>query len=528
MDEAADSIYAATHFAKPGRATLGQLVDQMRQSLDDPCVKVVLEAVDGYVMILNESRQILAANHELLDALSRGDSGCAIGLRPGELLNCIHFGEGTDGCGTSQHCRTCGAVLAILAAQSGGTPAEGECRLSRLRDGKLEAVDLRVRATPLAVGGHNLIAFVLHDISAQKRREVLEQTFFHDFLNTLGGIMGWSQMMKEADHETAAREITALAESLKDEIVSQRTLVAAERGELVVNWQHLDVQELVTKLQLIFSRHPTAHGKLLSILPVPAGTRLVSDPVLLLRVLVNALKNAFEATAEGGSVQLRFELANGAPAFVIQNAGVIPDHVQARLFERSFSTRAQEGRGIGTYSMKLFGERYLGGAVSFTSDAEHGTRFFVSLPAREASGHVGSGGGAMQTPRSAAGKSVLFVDDNEALLRLGKLLLTQLGYRTTACLSGIDALAAFRAAPGSFDAVITDWTMPQMSGAELVERLSALRPGMPILVCTGMGDAAIAHPAAAGIRGVLGKPFTFKELAASLERAMAIAPEPLN
>jgi CheY-like chemotaxis protein len=490
----------------------------MRQSLDDPCVKVVLEAVDGYVMILNEHRQILAANQELLDALGRDGSGCGIGLRPGEALNCIHFTEGTDGCGTSQHCRTCGAVLAILVAQSSELPGEGECRLSRLRNDKLEAVDFRVRATPLTIKGNRLTAFVLHDISAKKRRDVLEQTFFHDFLNTLGGIVGWSQMMREADPQTAASEIAALAESLKDEIVSQRNLLAAERGELVVNWQQVDVRELVTKIQLVFNRHPTSHGKVLSISSLPTRTLVVSDPVLLLRVLVNALKNAFDATEDGGSVQFWFEWRGDVPVFVIGNAGVMPEYVQARLFERSFSTRSQEGRGIGTYSMKLLGERYLGGKVSFTSDEESATRFFISLAAQESSDHVQAASTSVHEPETASVISVLFVDDNEALLRFGEMLLTRLGYRTTPCRSGAEALAAFLASPDSFDVVITDWTMPKMSGEELVRRLSAIRPDIPILVCTGMGEAAMPNPAPANIRGTIGKPFTFQDLAESVGR----------
>jgi hypothetical protein len=195
----------------------------------------VLEAVTGFVLILNKNRQILAANREFLDSLERSEPGCLIGLRPGEALNCIHFTEGADGCGTSKHCRSCGSMLAILAAQVNGQPAEGECRLSHYREGKLEAMDLKVRATPLNIRGCDLTAFVFHDISALKRREVLEQIFLHDFLNTIGGIAGWSELLKEGDQYTAAREISALAESLKEDVITQRTLLAAERGELIAS-----------------------------------------------------------------------------------------------------------------------------------------------------------------------------------------------------------------------------------------------------------------------------------------------------
>lgn len=525
MDAGDGPGYNATFFAPPGRATLEQLADQMRRSLDDPCVKVVLEAVTGFVMILNQDRQILAANRELLEALGREDPRWLVGLRPGEAFNCIHFAEGTDGCGTSRHCSACGAVLAILAAQVTDTPANGECRLSLYRDGKLEAADFRVRATPLEIGGSRLTALVLHDISALRRREVLEQIFLHDFLNALGGIAGWSELMRKgADEQSAAREIAALAESLKEEVDSQRTLLAAERGELAVNSREFDAREPLAKLQAIFSRHPCARGKTLSIAPLPEETRIVSDQGLLLRVLVNMMKNAFEASAPGAAVRLWFEWQDEAPRFVVENPGVMPDEVQARMFERSFSTRSATGRGIGTYSVKLFGERYLGGTVGFTSGAENGTRFFVTLPPRKPSERPAPGGTQAATPPEASLGTVLLVDDDEALLRLGKLFLTRLGYRVTACRGALEALRVFTASPGSFDAVITDWTMPEVSGETLAQSLSAIRPGVPVLVCTGMGESAIVSPDGVNVRGVVSKPFTLQTLAEALERAIARAP----
>ncbi len=519
-DTGSPSAENATFFAKAGRASHAQLADQMRRSLDDPCVKIVLEAVNGFVLILNENRQILAANQEFLDALNRQNPGCVAGLRPGEAFNCVHFSEGTDGCGTSDQCRTCGAVLAILSAQSSSHPAEGECRLSTWRDGKLTAVDLKVRATPLDIGGCHLTAFVLHDVSPLRRREVLEQIFLHDFLNAIGGISGWCELLKETNEGTAAREIAALAEGLKEDVVSQRTLLAAERGELVVKRREFEVAAVAAKLELIFGHHPIAQGKALSVSPLPSRAKLVSDEAMVIRVLVNMLKNAFEATDPGGVVRFRFEWNDDTPTFVVQNSGVIPESVQARLFERSFSTRSPEGRGIGTYSMKLYGERYLEGRVWFASDEEHGTRFFFSLP-REKAAVVASGQATSQPLQAPDGCHVLLVDDDEALLRLGKLLLTRLGYSATVCHSGKEAVEAFGAAPGSFDAVITDWSMPGMRGQDLVRRLLAVRADIPILVCTGMGEAEITGPAMAAIRGCIGKPFTFQELREALWQAIA-------
>lgn len=121
----------ATFFAPAGRATNKELTQQMRVSVEDPVVRLILDAVDGFVVILNEKRQILAANRAVLDALAPTCPGDLMGLRPGEAFNCIHFSDGPDGCGTSEHCCGCGAVLAILESQESGKPASAACRCIR-------------------------------------------------------------------------------------------------------------------------------------------------------------------------------------------------------------------------------------------------------------------------------------------------------------------------------------------------------------------------------------------------------------
>ena len=124
MSQADAAAANSTYFVKSGRASAEELAGQMRRSLDDPCVKIVLDAVSGFFMILNECRQILAANRELLEALGREHPRWLVGLRSGDAFNCIHFPEGMGGCGTSQHCGACGAALTLLAAQVTGAPGQ--------------------------------------------------------------------------------------------------------------------------------------------------------------------------------------------------------------------------------------------------------------------------------------------------------------------------------------------------------------------------------------------------------------------
>jgi CheY-like chemotaxis protein len=117
---------------------------------------------------------------------------------------------------------------------------------------------------------------------------------------------------------------------------------------------------------------------------------------------------------------------------------------------------------------------------------------------------------------------LLFVDDEPALVRLGHAVLTQLGYDVTTCTSSVEALAAFQADPHHFDLVITDYTMPQMTGDALTRALRRLRPDIPIILETGFSHTIDARQATAlGINAFLLKPWTVRELARTIAQVLA-------
>jgi signal transduction histidine kinase len=135
-----------------------------------------------------------------------------------------------------------------------------------------------------------------------------------------------------------------------------------------------------------------AEGKEIRVLAESADVRFVSDYNLVRRVLGNMVKNALEASRPGETVTLDSVRLEDGVAFRVHNPGEMPEEARLRVFRRNFSTKGQ-GRGLGTYGMKLLGERYLGGRVSFTSDAAAGTTFDLSLPLAPA-GHARDHGGA--------------------------------------------------------------------------------------------------------------------------------------
>jgi hypothetical protein len=369
------------------RADPGRLQREIRIVSESPIVTALLESVDASLLVLNSERQIVAHNGRIL----AGEPTAILGLRPAEALGCTNA-RGEGGCGATPACRTCGTLGAILGCKRQGRPVEAECVIpSELFPGR--ELEFHVRATPVTVEGIRFTVLSLRDVSAEKRREALEQTFFHDILNTVAGLAGWAEQLRQpgADSARASERIEILARRLEREIRDQRALQLAEAGELVPSLAPLRASDLAAELRVAFSSHPLARRRRLTVDEPPLDLELETDPTLLLRVLTNMVCNALEATAEGGEVRVWCERCPAraradppeprAVRFLVHNEGAMPLEVQERVFERSFSTKTR-GRGLGTYGMKLFGEGYLGGEVSFTSTAEAGTTFSVSLPRR--------------------------------------------------------------------------------------------------------------------------------------------------
>ena len=378
---ASESSEPLTYTPPAGRAGPEELAAQARAWVENPVLHEVLEAMEGFVLLINPQHQILVANVPFLKAARVEEVMDLRGLRLGEALGCIHVAEGSDGCGTSPACAQCGVAQAVWCVKQRAVRATYEAYLSCRQGHHWEAMELRVRAAPFPDAGAGQILMVCQDISAEKRREALESVFFHDVLNSLGGLRGWVNALLAGlgDPARVRAKLDLLSAQVIDEVRSQRLLTQAERGELAVQAQPVAAAAALKGCVAFVQEHPAARDRTVAIAG-PCWASVRADPDLLRRVLVNMTLNALEATPAGGTVTLSAEAEDGQLCFRVHNPGHIPPEVQSRLFQRSFSTKALRGRGLGTYSMKLFGETYLGGQVAFRSDPESGTTFELSLP----------------------------------------------------------------------------------------------------------------------------------------------------
>jgi CheY-like chemotaxis protein len=193
--------------------------------------------------------------------------------------------------------------------------------------------------------------------------------------------------------------------------------------------------------------------------------------------------------------------------------------ILARVFDPYFTTKSDgKGTGLGLSVVHGIVASYHGD-VRIYSEPGLGTEVHVYLPLVEkkivkvvpaAAEHLRGG-----TER------ILLVDDEEAIVRMEQQMLSRLGYQVTARTSSIEALAAFKAHPDSFDLLLTDMTMPNMTGIQLAAAVRTLRPDVPVIVCTGFSEQIDeAKYAALGISGYLMKPVASRAVADAVRKAL--------
>ncbi|WP_163338642.1 ATP-binding protein [Desulfopila sp. IMCC35008] len=232
-----------TYFAPAERASEQELAREIKLAASSPVMSGILKSVGGLIAILDGHRQIVAINDSFARMLGISDVEEAMGLRLGEAVNCIYSARQPGGCGTSEYCSTCGAVIAMVTGMATKDTVERVCAVTIKDDCSTKDIVMRVRCQPVELEDTDFLLLFLQDITEQQQKAALERVFFH-----------------------------------------------------------------------------------------------------------------------------------------VWNKQFIPDDIARRIFQRNFSTKAEEGRGIGTYSMKLFGEQVLNGKVSFTTSAENGTTFTLEHP----------------------------------------------------------------------------------------------------------------------------------------------------
>jgi PAS domain S-box-containing protein len=358
----------------------------------------------------------------------------------------------------------------------------------------------------------------------------------HDFNNILGVIIGGSEMLELTD---------AMRESSKD--ILANVLAAAQRAKDLVKQilafsRHTKQEKILLNLKSIiketieFMRASLPSTVQLRHFIDPAAGAIVADPTQMQQVLMNLCTNAAHAMErDGGTLQIRLTNVTLDAAGVRFDPDLQPGRyvrltvadtghgidaaVIQRIFEPYFTTK-EKGKGTGLGLAVVHGIlKAHNGAITVASEPGRGTTFEVFLPRAEGYEKAPDTGTAPPLPTGT--ERILLVDDEEALLETERKILGLLGYHVEAASGPLEAIAAFEAAPHDFDLVLTDMTMPQMTGMKMACRMMGLRPGIPVIICTGFSDRIDQQQAqAAGIKALLTKPLLARELAEAIRGAL--------
>lgn len=373
-----------TYFAAPERLAVDPLRSELTQVTSHPVIRTLLSHVGGVLAVLNRHRQVLAVNHGFLNDLGIASDCGFLGLRLGEILECEHAHEMEGGCGTSRACSSCGAAIAMVAALQGEETREQTCTINTRRHGFSEDLYLRVRASAIEIDGHRLILIFLQDMTFQQKWCMLERVFFHDINNLVAGITSVAELLSlenlPGEQGSMVQALNRCATRLTREIALQRLLFQQTATTYQLQLRQMTAEKILEELETTFARHPSAERKKLKAVMPDGDTTVMTDHTLLMKVLGNMLLNALEAARPGEEVRFGYKRETGKVTFWVWNPGQIPPEIAVRIFQRNFSTKAKIGRGLGTYSMKLFGEEFLKGKISFSTTAAEGTKFSLELP----------------------------------------------------------------------------------------------------------------------------------------------------
>jgi signal transduction histidine kinase len=345
-------------------------------------IQQIIDSNAHFSALLNSERRIVLSNQHLLKMSGLENLESAIGERPGEIISCINV-ENNNGCGNSLSCRYCGIVSAIIESNRTGKKITGEARITARVKGKLINYDFRVTSSPLTFSGEQYTLVNIMDISSEKKNALLENIFFHDVLNRMGGFSGIVQMLKMENKQPELEEyihlIDTIGEMVIEDIQTQRYIKSAENENLILNIHEYSAYSIIESVRKQIAFLPTLKIKQIEVQTECSDFTVKTDLALLKRILLNMVKNAVEATSENGTVRITCSRKNGLVQFSVNNPGEIDKDTQMQIFQRSFSTKGH-GRGLGTYSMKIFGENYLKGKVYFRSSEKLGTTFTIELP----------------------------------------------------------------------------------------------------------------------------------------------------
>jgi PAS domain S-box-containing protein len=421
------------------------------------------------------------------------------------------------------------------------------------KDGTILPVE--VTANSLVHEGTKYSITFVKDISAKKQEEMqkakvnehlqhvqrldslgtLAGGIAHDFNNILSAIFGYTELTKLSclDNEKVQHYLDQLhSASLRAKNLVQQILNFSRQSGSEMH--PIDISRVVNEaLNLIRATVPTTI-EISKNVPSDLGV-VIANETQLHQIVMNLCTNAYHAIKEeSGSIDVDLitttisakdginypDLDPGEylKLIITDTGSGIPAEIMPNIFDPYFTTKVPgEGTGLGLSTVHGIVKNH-GGSIRVYSEQNRGTSFQIFLPIVESRPEE-TDYSAEHLPHGT--ETILFVDDERLLLEIGKELLESLGYRVETRASSIDAFEAFRVNPAKYNLIVSDMTMPKMSGEQLAVKIKAIKPNAPIILCTGFSTRLNSEKLMKiGIAKVLMKPVTINELAVNVRLAL--------
>jgi PAS domain S-box-containing protein len=406
-----------------------------------------------------------------------------------------------------------------------------------------EIRDVEVYSGPIKVHGKELLYSIVYDITARKKAEeekaalesqllharkmesigTLSGGIAHDFNNLLGIILGNAEMAMDDVPELHPAKFNLneiRTASLRARDVVKQLLSFGRKTDPKQRPVKL-VQIAEDALKFLRSSIPTSI-EIRQNIPVDTDDSILADSTQINQVMINLCTNAAHAMEDTGGVMTigiqniyldqisaavypHLPPGNYVKLTVSDTGPGIDPEIKNRIFDPYFTTKeVGKGSGIGLSVVHGIVKNH-NGAISVDSKFGKGTTFSILFPVAEEEAVIET---EPVEKLSTGNERILIVDDEESMAEIGRRRLERLGYRVEAKTNAIEALELFRADPDQFDLVITDMTMPHITGDKLVKEILKIRPDMPTILCTGFSEKIDEEKAKEiGVRQYIEKPF---------------------
>jgi len=342
-------------------------------------------------------------------------------------------------------------------------------------------------------------------LQAQKMEAIgeLSSGIAHDFNNILQPIIGSLELLIE-DNASDRKLQISLKNILKGAnragSLVRQILSFSHKSDLEVG--PVKIQSIIREVLKLSRATLPSYIKIIQTIDNECGA-VNANPTHIYQIAMNLITNAFHAMEhEGGTLDVSLKeigVTHKMQAHVTLNPGTyvclgirdsgsgIDPSIMDKIFDPYFTTKDKEsGTGLGLSVIAGIIKNY-GGDISFYSEGGKGSLFQVYFPRNQGSFNTNSFKADRQKGL-CGGETILFVDDDPFIVEIQQETLKRYGYRVVPFTSSIDALEGFKAQPDRFDMAICDMTMPGMTGLLLAEKIKAIKPGLPIIICTGFSD----------------------------------------